>query len=363
MSRTLPLPAASGPDMPGSRASSSGSRGGGYERFEHSEFTEQMKDEHHEQMTPKQVKHERMTHERDRPEAYASVPFAGGRRPRPGVAITFGLLLVAMATGGVWLLVRALVQTERGQRAEDLVTEAIVTDWRTDAVLLKSLQVVSITAVALAVVLLAAIGMARRRPDLAVASAALVVVANVTTQVVKYGLVQRPDFGYFDVNTLPSGHVTVITSIIVGLLLVLPATWRPVLVPLGTLVGTTAGVATVVLGWHNPSDVAAAYLVVMGSTGLVVAGMAAGGRMGARAPRRAAGRAIGYGLGASVASALLGLALLVGGLTHAGGRQHLVAGAIGLGAMALACAFGICAATVAIDLLGDRRQCVAGGRG
>ncbi len=349
--------------MPGSRASSSGASEGGPRRFEHGDFNEQMKDEHHEQTTPQQMTHEPRTHEpmtreRGRPQAqaHAPVPFAGGRRPRPGVAITFGLLLVALATGGVWVLARELVGTERGQRAEDLVMEAIVTNWRTDAVLLKGLEVVSISAVALAVLLLAAIGMARRRPDLAIASVALVVGANVITQVLKYRVVHRPDFGYTDLNTLPSGHVTVITSIIVGLLLVLPTAWRPVLVPLGTLVGTTAGVATLVVGWHRPSDTVAAYLVVMGCTGLVVAGVAAGGLRGAQVPRRAAGRAIGYGLGASVASALLGLLLLVGGLTHAGGRQHLVAGAIGLGAVALACAFGVCAATVAVDLLGDRRQ-------
>ena len=203
---------------------------------------------------------------------------------------------------------------------------------------------------------LGAIALARRRPDLAIASAVLVAGANVTTQALKYGLVDRPDFGYSTLNTLPSGHVTVVTSVMVGLLLVLPASWRPVLVPVATLLGTTAGVATLVVAWHRPSDIIAAYLVVMAWAGAVVIGLAAAGRAGPLGPRQAAGRAIIYGLGASVATAVLGLALLIGGLTHAGGQQHLVAGAVGLGAVALGCAVGVCASSVAIDLLGEDRR-------
>ncbi len=290
------------------------------------------------------------------PAGHPAHPAGRGGRARPASAIACGALLILAAAAGVWALVRTLVWTAWGQRVEDVIMGAIVTDWRTDRVLLAGLEVVSIGAVAVTLLALGAIALARRRPDLAIASAVLVAGANVTTQALKYGLVDRPDFGYSTLNTLPSGHVTVVTSVMVGLLLVLPASWRPVLVPVATLLGTTAGVATLVVAWHRPSDIIAAYLVVMAWAGAVVIGLAAAGRAGPLGPRQAAGRAIIYGLGASVATAVLGLALLIGGLTHAGGQQHLVAGAVGLGAVALGCAVGVCASSVAIDLLGEDRR-------
>jgi hypothetical protein len=94
----------------------------------------------------------------------------------------------------------------------------------------------------------------------------------VVTQVLKHGL-YRPDFGVDPErvtagNSFPSGHATVAMSVVLALVLVVPARLRGVAAVLGALYATVAGLATMSLGWHRPSDVAGAVLIVGGCAAL-----------------------------------------------------------------------------------------------
>jgi membrane-associated phospholipid phosphatase len=118
------------------------------------------------------------------------------------------------------------------------------------------------------VVLVAAVGVAAlagRRVVPAIAAALLVVGANLSTQVLK-SVIDRPALGIEAVhatgNTLPSGHTTVAASVAVALVWVLPRAWRERVVWVGAGYAALAGVATLSVGWHRPSDVVAALLVV-----------------------------------------------------------------------------------------------------
>ena len=106
----------------------------------------------------------------------------------------------------------------------------------------------------------------RRREVLA----AVVVVAgaNVTTQLLK-GVLEHVRTKAFEhgwelpwPNSFPSGHTTAAASIAVALLLVGPVGYRMLAAGAGAALTGVVGLAVVVLGWHYPSDVLGALLVV-----------------------------------------------------------------------------------------------------
>lgn len=119
-----------------------------------------------------------------------------------------------------------------------------------------------------------ALALLRRRPDLAVTAAAVVLLGNVATQLLK-AVLTFPDLGVEIQrpmeNTLPSGHTTVATTIAFAILVVLPPRWWA---PGGLLAAgyaTATGVGTLVMTWHRPSDAVAAPLLVGATTALVLA--------------------------------------------------------------------------------------------
>ncbi|WBB53903.1 phosphatase PAP2 family protein [Verrucosispora sp. WMMD573] len=180
----------------------------------------------------------------------------------------------------VWLVVLALIQTaafiavwqfalhmEIGQWIDTvaLTGNRIGRDHIEEPVdrILNAMSVVSLLAVT---VMIGFIALIRGRVALAVAATLLIAGANVTTQLLKYGL-SRPDYGIdleraYVGNSLPSGHTTVAGSVAVALVLVLPPKVRAVGAVIGAGYAATAGVATLSAGWHRPSDAVAAFLVV-----------------------------------------------------------------------------------------------------
>jgi membrane-associated phospholipid phosphatase len=87
--------------------------------------------------------------------------------------------------------------------------------------------------------------------------------ANVSTQVLKYGILSRPEKGV-DVlsNSLPSGHTTVAASAALVVFLVSSARFRPLAAVLGSVFAVVAGASTLIAQWHRPSDIVAGMLVV-----------------------------------------------------------------------------------------------------
>jgi membrane-associated phospholipid phosphatase len=167
---------------------------------------------------------------------------------------------------GQWLDTVALSGNSIGQsRIEDLVDTILTT--------------ISAVSLAIATAVVGFIALARRRIAVALGAVLLIVGANVTTQILKR-VVTRPEFGV-DLeraaagNSLPSGHTTIAASVVVALLLVLPARLRGAGALLGALLVSAAGAATLSAGWHRPSDAVAALLIVGGwacVAGLVIVG-------------------------------------------------------------------------------------------
>jgi membrane-associated phospholipid phosphatase len=218
--------------------------------------------------------------------------------------------------------------------------------WATAAHLL---DIVSVPFVAGVVIVTMALAFARRRVALAVQVAVLVAGANVTTQVLKSVLV-RPDLGLADriANSLPSGHTTVAASAAAALVLAVPRRFRAPAAVVGALYTTVTGVATLIVGWHRPSDAVAAVLVVLAWAGAVIAV----GRKGT-----------GFGRAGSVrgaAALLVGMGLVLAGLSgvayinvsdrstwdHTGYLMAAGGGSLAIAAFAFA-AFGVLVGMVA----------------
>lgn len=250
-------------------------------------------------------------------------------------AVWMGLALLSCGVLTVAALARWVVGTKQGQRWDGMAARGLVTGNTTDALLGAGLQQVSVEAIAAGVLVVLGWSLVRRRLLLGLAAAALVGGANLTTQVLKYQIIERPDFWMGKYNTLPSGHVTVVTSLVVAVLIVAPPTWHKVLVPLASFTATCAGAATLALHWHRPSDIVAAYAVVAAWVGLVAVLLAL-------LPVRRAGEASvgsrGLGLGAAAGAALVCAGMLASGVVHGVSASGLWYGGLGMAAIAVGAA-------------------------
>lgn len=171
---------------------------------------------------------------------------------------------VAAASGGALTLV-ALVWIALGSRTgQDWDESAMntVTGGRdTRLTVLSVLGYVSIGAIVAVVVGCVVVALLRGRLALAAAAVAVVAGSNITTQVLKHSILERPDLGLGTLNSLPSGHTTVVASAVGAALLVAPALSRPIIALAGGFATTLTGASTIVAGWHRPSDVVAALAV------------------------------------------------------------------------------------------------------
>ena len=184
------------------------------------------------------------------------------------------LLAAAVCTAAIVALARTAVGTASGQRLDQLILsgarshEGPLSQYAELAVHSVSLPVVGVL-LALAAVLV----LLRRRFSLLIPLTALVLGANLTTQVIKHVLVTRQALGPgIDItpNSFPSGHTTLAASAMIALVLA-GGRARVVLAPAGALWTIAAGLGTLVVGWHRPSDVIGAIAVVAAWTFLVLA--------------------------------------------------------------------------------------------
>lgn|SRR5690606_23691277 len=180
--------------------------------------------------------------------------------------------MLAAGVAGTWLSWRYFVDTVAGQRLDESAFAGSKigrnTLWRAAEPVL---EIVSIPFVVIVLVAAAVIAFARRRWFLALQVTVLVGGANLTTQVLKRVVFDRPDLASEITapgNSLPSGHTTVAASVAAALLLVVPRSARPVVAVLGGGYAAVTGVSTMVGGWHRPSDVIAAFAVVLAWAGL-----------------------------------------------------------------------------------------------
>jgi membrane-associated phospholipid phosphatase len=184
------------------------------------------------------------------------------------------LAVAILAAAGVAALYRVFVRTSLGQLVDSAsmqggdVRHAKVVEVLSRA--LNGTTLVSLVAVCLTA---ATIGVLRKRIDLAVGAALLVLGANGSSQLLKMRL-ERPDLdGLTTPNSFPSGHTAAAASVVAALILVLPAAVRGMVSLIGAGYVTVIAIATVWAEWHRPSDTVAAVLLVLAWSALVAFGI------------------------------------------------------------------------------------------
>ena len=254
------------------------------------------------------------------------------RRDTTASAVTAALL------GALTLvvLVRLALQSQRGQAWDDSAMRTVMGGRDTRLTVLSLLGYVGIGAIVAVVAACVVVSILRGRIALAVGAVVVIAGSNVTTQVLKHTLLDRPDLGLGTLNSLPSGHTTVVASAVGAALLVAPAMSRPVIAVAGGFATALTGASTVVAGWHRPSDVIAALAVSLVWT----AGVAVFLR----------GRA--SGVGGTVAGAVVGctaalLFLVAVGVRPVMGWDGFAQSALVLGLLSVATAVFIVAASAA----------------
>ena len=187
-----------------------------------------------------------------------------------------GLLALSClaATLGLWGL---FVFTHTGQTLDAMALEGSeIGSHYVSAHARRLLSVVSMPAAVVLVVTILVIGLLRRSHRRAVWAVVAVVGANLTTQILKYQFLWRPDFNiterWDNANTLPSGHTTMAASAAVALILLSGRRWRPLSAWAGGLFTVAMGYSTLVCQWHRPSDVVTAVLLSVAWGALAVAG-------------------------------------------------------------------------------------------
>lgn len=192
-------------------------------------------------------------------------------RETPHAHVLAGVLLTLAGGAGVWGVWQVFVLNKTGRLLDLASLDGAEFGrnqlWDTAEQILDVISVPFIAVVLLGAVLLAAL---RRRVAVAVQVAVLMGGANLTTQVLKNFVLDRPDVNTYDslLPSLPSGHTTAAASVAAAAVLVVPRALRPYAALVGALYTTATGVSTLVAGWHRPSDVVAAVLVVVAWIGI-----------------------------------------------------------------------------------------------
>ena len=262
-----------------------------------------------------------------------------GSAARPVLA----LLAAAVCAAAIWALAHFAVGTASGQRLDQLtMSGAVAHEGQLAQAATLMVTTVSVPVVTVAMGMAALLVVLRRRARLLLPLGVLVVGANLSTQAIKHLVISREALGPgIDVtpNSFPSGHTTLAASAVIALVLASGRARGVVAIP-GALWTAGAGIGTLVVGWHRPSDVVGAILVVAAWTFLVLAADGAHtrrrraraarrpdlGRRRGRGRRRAGASGAGarprIGAGDLTVAVLLGLAgaalLVVGALAFAG---------------------------------------------
>lgn len=179
------------------------------------------------------------------------------------------LVITAVLCGVALLAIYVLfVRTRWGQHLDDLAYQGRdatrTRAGRRSERLLRSVTVSSLAMLTLAFML---VSLARRRWRLALAVVVAIGGAIVTTELLKHIVFVRPVYpgiGGFDLNSYPSGHATIGTSLALALVMVSPQRWRWFAGIVAVFITAAFGFGVLVTGWHRPSDVLGAYCVALG---------------------------------------------------------------------------------------------------
>ena len=257
-------------------------------------------------------------------------PVFGVVRHRRGVSATLevqrrtaapiGLFVISLIT--LVATARIALASSRGQLMDQRAMESIYAGPDAKQTVLGYLGYISIGTAAAALVTCVVFALVQGRLRLALAAVIIIAGANVTTQVLKYFLLDRPDLGFSTLNSLPSGHTTVVTSVVLATLLVAPPALRPLFAIAGSFVVTLTGSSTVAAGWHRPGDIIAALAVCLLWASAVAFFVGV---------RSVGAGAITTTLASLAGAAAAGIFLIVVGVRPTGGWEGVVDAAIVLG--------------------------------
>lgn len=183
----------------------------------------------------------------------------------PVLSAVVRILLLGVATGLFLFLVEIALNSSSGQHLDQRAMNAVRSSVADPSFMVLSALgrgAISVGAVLAGVLMF--IRLARRDIRVVFASVLAFGGANVTTQVLKHQVLDRPNYGLGVLNSLPSGHTTIAAGLGVVILFCLPTNWRATGVLIVTTLVSLMGISTVIAGWHRPSDVIAALLVTLG---------------------------------------------------------------------------------------------------
>jgi membrane-associated phospholipid phosphatase len=130
-------------------------------------------------------------------------------------------------------------------------------------------------------VALMGVALARERPRVALAVAAVMALAPLTSEVLK-PLLAHPHVQigavYIAPASWPSGHSTAVLALALSAVLVAPPRLRALVASIGGALAVAVGCALLILAWHMPSDVLGGYLVAAFWTAIAVAALRAADR-------------------------------------------------------------------------------------
>lgn len=180
-------------------------------------------------------------------------------RPRtwPFLVSAAGLLMVLAATYVFF------VRGYMGQLLDESARSGVHLGARGSSAALALLDAVPLLGVGVMIVVVI-IGLVRRRIAVTLIAVMVVAGANITTQLLKHSLLERPDTGAMGTwhNSFPSGHATLVASVLFALFLVSPPRVRPYVAALGAVATVAVGVMLVGTQWHRPSDVVGSILII-----------------------------------------------------------------------------------------------------
>jgi membrane-associated phospholipid phosphatase len=120
------------------------------------------------------------------------------------------------------------------------------------------------------------VALARQRPRLALAVAAVLALAPLSAELLK-PLLAHPHvrIGFTQVGpaSFPSGHSTAAAILAISAVLVAPRRARPLVATLAAAFALAVGAALLIRAWHMPSDVLGGYLLALLWSALAVAGL------------------------------------------------------------------------------------------
>lgn len=179
-------------------------------------------------------------------------------------------IAAALAVIAVYLIA---IRTRWGQELDEraLLGQDVISDLRA-AQADRFLRIVSVGTLMIATALVAGVAFLRRRPRMALIAAGSIGLAVVGTQLLKHGILDRPQIITTSLdrgdNTYPSGHTTVGMSVGIAAMLVVPARLRTPTAFAAGAIGAAFGIAVVAAGWHRPSDAIGAYFVCLAAGAL-----------------------------------------------------------------------------------------------